>query len=111
MSTRIDDLKEWCLRYQEWKDICENLKLSKGIGRVGTTQEWHDYTYDSAYIREHLAWRVEVIEDCCDRTDVAKASDILLAVTEDIPPAMLGVSDEMYGRFFDVLKEELWNYI
>lgn len=107
MTMRIDDLKEWCLHYREWKEIYQNIKLNKGVGRIGTTQEWKDYTYDSVYIRERLSLYVQTIENSCRLTDRNKASDILLVVTEDIPPSMLGVSDEMYGRFFEILSCQL----
>ena len=100
-------LREWCLQYQEWKDICTSVKLGSWIGGVGIDPEWKDHTPDSVHIWQEARECIELIEDCCIRAGGVRANDILLVVTEDIPPEMLGVSEELYGRFFDTLSQKL----
>lgn len=101
-------LQDWCLQYQEWKDICENVKLSSGQTKIGNyTPEWNDYTCDSASQWQNAGIFVRIIEECCKETDAKQADDILLIVTEGIPPEYFNVSRELYGRFFDLLSYKL----
>lgn len=100
-------LQEWCLQYSEWRYICDSVKLGGGFGSVRSEPEWKDFTNDTAYIWEQAKRCVELVEECCKEAGGNKADDILLVVTEDIPPEYLGVSEELYGRFFDILSYRL----
>lgn len=95
MTLSIDELKTWCLNYSKWKDICNDAsKIGGGFGSINGLQEWKDDTGEAAYILDHAQRCVDLIEGCAD------SSNLLLVVTEDIPPSYLGVSDELYERFF-----------
>ena len=94
-------LQEWCLQYSEWKDVCEYYKIGGGIGKAWNIQEWKDNTVESACIHERLSLYVRIIEDAC------ASCDILLAVTEGIPPEILGLSSELVNNTYRIIENKL----
>lgn len=95
------NVKEWCLHYPEWCYICDSFKMGGGFGRSGVEPEWKDYTAETVHIWQRAKEYVRIIEEAC------KSDDILLAVTEDIPPEMLGLSIDVVNSTYDIIEEQL----
>lgn len=98
-------LKEWCLHYPEWCYICDAIKLGGGIGKIGSDVEWKDHTGDLVDIWERTRLYVRIIEESCAN------NDILLAITEDIPPELLGVSEEVVTSTYAMIARRLKKWI
>lgn len=94
-------IREWCLQYQEWKDICEDVCIGGGIGKSWGFYEWKDITGKAACIHELPSLYVRIIEEAC------ATNDILLAVTEDIPPEILGLSEEDVNNTYEIISYKL----
>ena len=95
------NVQELCWRYAEWKDICTSVKLGSGIGLCGGDMQWVDRITDTVYSWQLLGLYVRIIEEACE-TD-----DILLAITEDIPPEMLGLSKDIIERAYQTIESKL----
>lgn len=94
-------IQEWCLQYSEWKDICSSVKLGGWISGKGIEPEWKDDISIDACRRERCSLYVRIIEESCE------TNDILLVITEDIPPEFLGLETELVNNTYRIIENKL----
>lgn len=99
------ELIEFCLHYHEWKELCFFPPGGfLGVGGMPYALEWKDPTGDLSHISDLAKRSVELIKECCILTSEKRADDILDVVTKGLSPESVGLSEELYERFFEILE-------
>ena len=114
---RYYELKHFCLQYEAWKEAYRNIdgleRTNEIINRSKYSKAAQNSTARCAALRMYLAEKIELVEDCCKKTDKSLYEYILKGVTTDMPyetlrlkyniPCCRDTYYELYRRFFWIL--------
>lgn len=111
---RYYELKHFCLQYSEWERAYNAIDAMAQNGqqvRTSPTNRVSDMTAECAEKKLYYRQRMDLIRDCCKKTDPDLAEYIFKAVTSNLGYTYLKTKLEMpasKNAYFDRYRKFFW---